>query len=557
MTVDSSKIEDKEASQALEEVVDLSANAEEDEFSEINFSPASVRRKPKRPSMFVASESFLDDSQPHLNEVSYHPGNTPFYSPPKQRQRWGDKRVLPRVNWGDLFFDLFFVAATYNISTILVTDPSATGFLYFMATFMSSMNLWSAKTFFDSTFAVDDDIVHRVMEVCFLTAMGSVIVHIRTADILSHPADYVDMFALSLSLLLAQFITLLRQIEIGITGIGEEGVLKMVSFRNSRDVMIFGSTQLAATIIAGLDYYNNAGGSYEDGSHRMLAGGGGGSTNHIPIILTLAGPVIFQIQWTIRGIFLFPSDGSHTKLIVPINVDFTIHRQMEWTMLMLGESVFSLLVEEVTEVEEFYVTFYCGLLCVILLVYIHFTSQPMVAERHVMVDSKNRAIVAGTVQNLYSASMVGLGAGLTLFLRSFAKAISNKRRLVEFAFEGRFLASGGAALYSTDEMNERSAVVFCLSLGMVLLCVDILQFLQFGFRRSFRLLARSSVNLRVGIVFFCSMRWVLIVFLFTLWIWTTSPEILAEIGVGCALIYSMLVLVTRKLTKEKEAEHNH
>lgn len=88
MTVDSSKIEDKEASQALEGVVEMSANAEEDEFSEINFSPASVRRKPKRPSMFVTSESFLDDSQPHLNEVSYHPGNTPFYSPPKQRQRW-------------------------------------------------------------------------------------------------------------------------------------------------------------------------------------------------------------------------------------------------------------------------------------------------------------------------------------------------------------------------------------------------------------------------------------------------------------------------------------
>ncbi|CAJ1914880.1 unnamed protein product [Cylindrotheca closterium] len=551
-------MEGNASSRDLDGVIDDNArNAQQEELSSVNFSRPKGGQKPKRPSMFVASESFLDDSQQHIFEESYHPGNTPFYSPPKQRQRWGDKRVLPRVNWGDLYFDLFFVAATYNISNILVTDPSAMGFLYFMATFMASMYLWSAKTFFDSTFVVDDDIVHRMMEVAFLTAMGSVIVHIRTADVLSHTADYVDMFALSLSLLIADVITLLRQIEIGLTGVGEEGILKMVSFRNSRDVMIPLSLQLVATIIAGLDYYSTAGGSYGDDSHRLLAGGAGGSTNHIPIILTLAGPVVYQIQWAIRGICLFPSDGSHKKLIVPINVDFTIHRNMEWTMLMLGESVFSLLVEEVTETQEFYITFYCGLLCVILLEYIHFTSQPMVAERHVMVDSKNRAIVAFSVQYLYSASMVGLGAGLTLFLRSFAKAASKKRRLVELAFAGRFLAAGAVSLYPAYEMKERSAVVFCLSLGIVLLCVDISQFLQVGFRRSFRVLERSSFNMRIGIIFFVAMRWALISFVSTLWIWSTTPEILAEIGMGSALIYSMLVLITRKMTKMKEADRRH
>jgi hypothetical protein len=50
-------------------------------------------------------------------EVSYHPGGFQLYRPPKQRQRWGQQQVLPRVNWGDLFFDLFYVAAAYNVST--------------------------------------------------------------------------------------------------------------------------------------------------------------------------------------------------------------------------------------------------------------------------------------------------------------------------------------------------------------------------------------------------------------------------------------------------------
>ena len=44
--------------------------------------------RPRRASMFVANESFLDSSQPHLFEDSYHPDILRVYHPPKQRQRW-------------------------------------------------------------------------------------------------------------------------------------------------------------------------------------------------------------------------------------------------------------------------------------------------------------------------------------------------------------------------------------------------------------------------------------------------------------------------------------
>lgn len=50
------------------------------------------------------------------NDVSFRPSAVKFYRPPFQRQRWGDTQILPRVNWGDLFFDLFYVAAGYNVS---------------------------------------------------------------------------------------------------------------------------------------------------------------------------------------------------------------------------------------------------------------------------------------------------------------------------------------------------------------------------------------------------------------------------------------------------------
>lgn len=42
-----------------------------------------------------------------------------FWTPPKQRQRWGDADVLPHINWGDLFFDLFYVAgeSTHHLAS--------------------------------------------------------------------------------------------------------------------------------------------------------------------------------------------------------------------------------------------------------------------------------------------------------------------------------------------------------------------------------------------------------------------------------------------------------
>ena len=37
--------------------------------------------------------------------------NNWFRKPPKQRQRWGDKQLVPHTNWGDMFFDLFYVVS--------------------------------------------------------------------------------------------------------------------------------------------------------------------------------------------------------------------------------------------------------------------------------------------------------------------------------------------------------------------------------------------------------------------------------------------------------------
>jgi hypothetical protein len=52
---------------------------------------------------------------------------------------------------------------------------------------------------------------------------------------------------------------------------------------------------------------------------------------------------------------------------VPMNISFTIHRYGEWTMLMLGESVLSLLIVEVAEGSSYYKTFFSGIISITLL----------------------------------------------------------------------------------------------------------------------------------------------------------------------------------------------
>ena len=47
-----------------------------------------------------------------------------WYSPPAQQIRWGADQHLPHVNWMDLFFDLFYVAAVYNLGVSRVLGLS-------------------------------------------------------------------------------------------------------------------------------------------------------------------------------------------------------------------------------------------------------------------------------------------------------------------------------------------------------------------------------------------------------------------------------------------------
>jgi hypothetical protein len=149
----------------------------------------------------------------------HHDGTTAttttyLYASPHQRQRWGDTQITPHTNWGDLFFDVFYVAAAYNLGNVLKDTPSQHGLLVVAGMFFPVMNLWSLKVYYDARFYYVNDYYHRFYEIFLLCAIATMILHIRSYDIVSHPNQYPDMFIFCLSGTVAFLLTAGRFIEI-------------------------------------------------------------------------------------------------------------------------------------------------------------------------------------------------------------------------------------------------------------------------------------------------------------------------------------------------------
>jgi len=214
-----------------------------------------------------------------------------------------------------------------------------------------------------------------------------------------------------------------------------------------------------------------------------------------------------------------------------MNIEFAIHRNGEWTMLMLGESIFSLLIVDVpNENNDFFATFYCGILTVILLQYLHFRSQPHDPDRHAMRRSKNAAMGLTFLNHVYSFALVTLGAAFTFFLTAFAEED-----------EGRRLALVSASGLDPESRQERGAHLFSGSLAIIFFCLDVINFLHLGMEESRgRCVCKTSKRKNVKGIILVVVRLGVLAFTATLSQWESEPENLAVIGVICVLVQLLL-----------------
>ena len=210
--------------------------------------------------------------------------------------------------------------------------------------------------------------------------------------------------------------------------------------------------------------------------------------------------------------------------MIPMNIGFMIHRMGEWTMLMLGESIFSLVIVDVpNENRDFFSTFYCGILTVVLLCYLHFQSQPHDPDAHALRRSKDAGVLWSISQNIYSFALVCLGASFTFFLTYFANKGGDEE-------EHRSLAGASDSGYTDSAtQQERSAHLFCGSLSIIFACLDFMTVLHIGYESA------DIKNVGVIGVIVLVLRLTVIPFTATVSQWETEPAKLSMIGLLCVL----------------------
>eukprot|EP00978_Attheya_sp_CCMP212_P046128 scaffold375638_cov58-Attheya_sp.AAC.1 len=504
------------------------------------------------------------DSSPH--EVEGVEGEDPtlmtlpkdtnrWINPPKQRQRWGDTQILPHVNWGDLFFDLFYVGAAYNLAAILKASPSGLGILYFLGCIFPVILLWNDKMLYDSRFAAEDDTYHRTLEILILGSVATAVLHIRPVNYMADGENSITMFAFCLGLTLASILHQLRYLELCLWVDGgpeaKQSGLRDVLGRSSSTVWF-----LAATIASALAYYGSS--DSHDDDHRILAGDSDTvfrqtvNSTDLPILLCLIGSFSQLIYTIVMIIFCFPNDGSHKKKTVPMNIDFVIHRTGEWTMLMLGESILSLLIVDIERGINYSLTFYSGIISAILLQYMHFRSQPHHADGHAMRRTKEAGVAFSFLMQAYSASLVAVGGSYKMLLYEFTYEgeydSGDGKRLLTPSYGpplGRSLAGGPPSGFSEEDRQQRVANIFCISLAIVWFTSDMMTICHKGLSSNWdRCHCDKDSNFSKIGAFVIFLRICLLVFIATLSQYVSDPTPIAIIG----LVGNMAQVILREMS---------
>jgi len=438
------------------------------------------------------------------------------------------------------------MAAAYNLAAVIKDSTSWEGILYFFGTFGPVFLFWGNKTAYDSRVSVDDDPAHRTLEVLQLCFLATAVLHIRPVSMMSDPYLNSDMFAFSLGMLLGALGNVVRYIEVAIWGEGGPQMKtlgKIYAGIGAFPALFF----LAATIISGLCHFHPIRGFYGS-EHRWLAEPNykddsdyptdGSNTTHIPILLCLCGWLCDTFVGFLIKFTLLSDRDSIRKYVPPMNVEFVIHRYGEWVMLMLGESVLSLLIVAVSEGTGYYLSLYAGILSVIALQYLHYRSQPHEADGHAMRRNANAGMIFVIAMQIYSAMLILLGAAYKMLLTEFTyEAKPDPRQLLRMLQTlpqhdvMRYLAGeDGVAKLGDVDRQQRNANLFCLSMAAVFVCLDVVTVVHKGFTKN---ISRCKCWRGKMLTF---LNVALVAFIATVPLYFTNPDYLALIGLGCVCI---------------------
>mmetsp|Transcript_19003 Transcript_19003/g.26753 ORF Transcript_19003/g.26753 Transcript_19003/m.26753 type:complete len:337 (+) Transcript_19003:1-1011(+) len=324
------------------------------------------------------------------------------------------------------------------------------GIFYFLACFGPLYtNFWNYKTIFDARFGFPNDVLHPVLEVVQLCALATAVLHIRPVEEMSRPANTPETFLFCLANTLGLLYILFTNCEIRFIWVeGETVPSRHMAEKDLKHNRFTLCIVLAATLWSGVLYLSN------DGTASEM-----GEVNHGPMILMILSWA--TKPWIMYLFYVVLSPKDFKKYSVPINIEFCIHRYGEWTMLMLGESILSLLiVNDVPSsqdyVAKYYTTFYVGVVSVTLLQYLYFKSQPHSADHHAMRRTRISGFSYGWITQLYSAALIVVGVSYKMILTEYTLEYEQKYGL-RIAESSSSTSDGYRSLATKDDYDQASS----------------------------------------------------------------------------------------------------
>lgn len=103
---------------------------------------------------------------------------------------------------------------------------------------------------------------------------------------------------------------------------------------------------------------------------------------------------------------------------VPIHVEYAINRIGEYVMVMLGESIISIIITGLTPSANFIGTYFLCYFLVATLSLLIFGAQPTHADQHAMRRNASRAIFFFMVFSIQAMALICIGVGFKLILTS-------------------------------------------------------------------------------------------------------------------------------------------
>lgn len=309
--------------------------------------------------------------------------------------------------------------------------------------------------------------------------------------------------------------------------------------------------------------------SYKHDAHRLLVvedkpHEANWNLSDVPLMICL-GAYVFNI---FLNLFQRSTYNKQTHAIqdyfVPNNIDYMIHRYGEWTMLIIGEGILSLLIVDTVEAEEYYEIIGLGCLTVIMLQMLKFESQPAHADGHALWRSMKAAAMFSILIQIMSMALVAFGVCYKVMLKDVIKENDPKYDyLTPSPYDGTDKtmdtydtadsAHSHHRILGSDETSsitpEANATLFFGSLAVILICLELLTVTHKGMAETFYLLLQNPEDTpghttpNWPYVFILIAKLGILTYTATMALWLTDPLEIAVAGFLVALAMAVIRII--------------